>query len=62
MFSTQDLNDGSYVINQGLYHVPNQAPYDSLWNDVNAYALAHPEVVMPEPVETEEPIEETNTN
>ncbi|MBQ4132786.1 MAG: hypothetical protein IJD04_03505 [Desulfovibrionaceae bacterium] len=42
--------DGSYVINQGMYHVPNEGEYAELWVQVDAYARAHPELVQPEPV------------
>ena len=48
--------DGSYVIRDGMYHVPNPGtdktirPEDwiELWKDVNAYAEAHPECVTEE--------------
>ena len=39
--------DGSFVINNGLYHVPNEGEWSELWARVDAYAKAHPEVVMP---------------
>ena len=45
--------DGSYVINQGLYHVPNEGDYVELWEQVDAYAKEHPEVVQEEPPEPE---------
>ena len=45
--------DGSYVINQGLYHVPNEGDYAELWGQVDAYAKEHPEVVQEEPQEPE---------
>lgn len=41
--------DGSYVINNGLYHVPNEGQYAELWAAVDAEAKAHPEKVQPEP-------------
>ena len=43
--------DGSYVIDQGLYHVPNEAPYDGLFEYVDAYVKEHPEALAdgPEP-------------
>lgn len=41
--------DGSYVINNGLYHVPNEGQYAELWAAVKAEAEAHPEKVQPEP-------------
>lgn len=48
--------DNSYVIRDGMYHVPNPntdktiSPQDwmELWKDVNAYADAHPECVTEE--------------
>jgi hypothetical protein len=42
--------DGSYVIaRNGLpYHVPNEGEYAPLWEQVNEYALAHPEEVTEE--------------
>ena len=43
--------DGSYVVNQGSYHVPNEGEWVGLWAQVDAYAKEHPEVVIPEPVE-----------
>ena len=42
--------DGSYVINHGLYHVPNEGEWTDLWAEVNAYAKEHPKVVQAEPV------------
>ena len=42
--------DGSYVINKGLYHVPNEGEWTELWAEVNAYAKEHPEAVQEEPV------------
>lgn len=41
--------DGSYVIDNGLFHVPNEGEYAELWKQVNEYAQAHPEVVEEEP-------------
>lgn len=41
--------DDSYVINQGLYHVPNEGEWEDLYTEVHAYALAHPEVVSEDP-------------
>lgn len=49
--------DGSYVVNQGMYHVPNEGEWESLWAQVNAYAAEHPDVVRPDPA-FEEPTEE----
>jgi biopolymer transport protein ExbD len=45
--------DGSYVINKGMYHVPNEGEWAELWAQVGAYAKEHPEVVMPEPTPEE---------
>ena len=43
--------DGSYVIDRnGLpYHVPNEGEFESLWQQVNTFALENPELVKPEP-------------
>lgn len=41
--------DGSYVINRGTYHVPNESFWKQLWNEVHDYAEQHPELVSPEP-------------
>lgn len=53
-------SDGSYVINNGFYHVPNEGEWADLWAQVDAYAKEHPEVVTeeqpyvaPEPTEAE---------
>lgn len=35
--------DGSYVIDGGLYHVPNEGEYAGLWDYVNTYVNEHPE-------------------
>jgi hypothetical protein len=51
-------DDGSYVINQGLYHVPNEGEWTELWAQVNAYAKVHPEVVKSEPGKPELTLEE----
>lgn len=45
--------DGSYVINQGLYHVPHEGEWADLWVEVDSYAKAHPEVVQTEPTPPE---------
>lgn len=50
--------DGSYVIDNGMYHVPNEGNWSYLWERVDAYAKEHPEVVKPEPKEPEPTIEE----
>ena len=49
--------DGSYIINKGLYHVPNNGEYAALWEQVDAYAKEHPEVMQAEPTQPE-PAEE----
>lgn len=46
-------SDGSYVINQGLYHVPNEGVWADLWEQVDAYVKAHPKVVKVEPTPEE---------
>jgi hypothetical protein len=42
--------DGSFVIEgeHGPYHVPNEGEFAELWENVNAYALAHPNEVTEE--------------
>ena len=42
--------DGSYVINNGMYHVPNDSDFADLWADVDAYAIGHPSCVTDEVV------------
>ncbi len=37
--------DGSYVIDGGLYHVPNEGEYAGLWDYVNAYVNEHPDAL-----------------
>ena len=54
-------SDGSYVVNNGLYHVPNEGDYADLWAQVDAYAKEHPEVVQPEPGEPEPTFDEVKT-
>lgn len=46
-------DDGSYVVNQDMYHIPSEGEWIELWEQVDAYAKAHPEVVFPEPMEPE---------
>lgn len=64
-------DDGSYVINNGMYHVPNSGRYAEKWAIVDAYAKEHPEVLVyeheekdPEPTqaETEARIQKQLTN
>ena len=51
--------DGSYVINEGMYHVPNEGEYSELWAQVDEYAKANPDKVTQEVVEPEhEPTQE----
>ena len=50
--------DGSYLLNQGLYHVPNDGEWAELWEQVDAYAKEHPEVVENEPTPPEPTFEE----
>ena len=57
--------DGSYVINEGMYHVPNEGEFVELWAQVDAYAKANLDKVTqeiepepePEHVPTQEEIE-----
>lgn len=56
---TRRTFDGSYVINDNTYHIPNVGEWAEQWADVHAYALAHPESVTeelppPEPTESEQ--------
>lgn len=41
--------DGSYVINKGMYHVPNMGEWVDLWQQVSDYVAANPDVVQEEP-------------
>ena len=51
--------DGSYVINEGMYHVPNEGEYAELWAKVDEYAKANPDKVTKEvEPEPEEPTPE----
>ena len=50
--------DGSYIIDGGMYHVPNEGEFAELWAQVDAYAKEHLEAVQlvprdPEPTEEE---------
>lgn len=45
--------DGSYVINEGLYHVPNEGTFADLWKQVDEYAQANPDKVTQEVIEIE---------
>ena len=54
--------DDSYVIKDGIYHVPNNEEFKTQWEQVHAYALANPNMVTEEypyvpPVPTEEEIQ-----
>ncbi len=42
--------DGSYIINDGMYHVPNESDFAALWAAVDAYAIGHPACVTDEVV------------
>ena len=53
--------DGTYVINKGLYHVPNKGEWADLWAQVDTYAKEHPDVVMPEPSEPKPTFDEVKT-
>lgn len=53
--------DGSYVINDGMYHVPNEGKFVDLWAQVHEYAQANPDKVTqeinePDPEPTQEEI------
>lgn len=50
--------DGSYVVNQGLYHVPNEGEWIELYSQIEQYAVEHPEVVQKEPTPPEPTQEE----
>ena len=41
--------DRSYVINNGLYHVPNEGEWVELYNQVKEYTESHPELVKDDP-------------
>ena len=36
-------DDGSFIIDHGLYHVPNEGEFAELWSKVNQYVKEHPE-------------------
>lgn len=46
-------DDGSYVINDGMYHVPNEGAFADMWAQVHEYALANPDKVTQEVIEIE---------
>ena len=50
--------DGSYVIDGGMYHVPDDGEYEALWEQVNSYAGEHPDAVQPEPERQQENADE----
>lgn len=50
--------DGSFLLNQGSYHVPNEGEWAALWALVDVYAKEHPEVVLAEPTPPEPTLEE----
>lgn len=37
--------DGSYVIDNGMYHVPMDGDFSDLWLEVDTYAKEHPNMV-----------------
>lgn len=41
--------DGSYVVDKGLYHVPNEGDWVELWKQIDKYVEQHPDKVQPEP-------------
>ena len=45
--------DGSYLVDKGTYHVPNEGEWKDLWVQVDAYAKEHPEAVCAEPTPPE---------
>lgn len=45
--------DGSYLVDKGTYHVPNEGEWKGLWAQVDAYAKEHPEAVYAEPTPPE---------
>ena len=47
-------SDGSYLVNRGLYHIPNEGEWAELWEQVNVYAKEHPKVVYTEPTPEEQ--------
>ena len=42
--------DGSYIINDGMYHVPIDDDFADLWAQVDVYATGHPACVTDEVV------------
>lgn len=40
--------DDSYVINNGMYHVPNEEAYKAQWEEIHAYTRANPDKVTEE--------------
>lgn len=50
--------DGSFVINNGMYHVPNNEEFAEQYLDVVAYAAANPKMVTPEIIQQYEPTPE----
>ena len=41
-------DDGSYVVDGGMYHVPNSGEWATLWAEVDAYVKEHPDCIVPE--------------
>lgn len=50
--------DGSYVVNGGLYHVPNYGEWKDAWQHIDSYVKEHPEVVIEEPAPAEPTLDE----
>lgn len=51
-------SDGSFVVNHGMYHVPNLGEWKDLWEEINEYVKEHPEVVTDEPSTPEPTLDE----
>lgn len=39
-------DDGSYVVNKGSYHIPNNENWFDLWSEIDQYASVHPDLVI----------------
>ena len=50
--------DGSFVINDGMYHVPDTAEFAALYTEVSAYAKANPDKVTKEIPPSPKPVAE----
>lgn len=53
-YFAQRRPDGSFIINNGTYHIPNEGQWIKQWNEINAQWMEHPEffeqLVNPEPI------------